>query len=366
MVYRKSWSPRDNKGWGGVDWVLGIGCECCGLRKTAAGCWSFFSVFLRYRGVNRQAPRWCSPPPSRFHIYRPSAASAFLLCYLLDRKAPSSRTHAPLFRTPPPKNRFQSIVEQSFNPGLSSLPNHIRTPFATVVFPRLVPLERSPDGFVSKFLFRTEEQEGRGERVVYEDGALLVTTSHRHRTAHRADEKQGCSRDFHSCPHSIGPPPAHSTLRKSKVSRDLLRARVSLYWGFPTPPLCSWFEKALQRVWRFANYPGRSKCQLCRTAWEMARKMSSGHRWGTSACRLWGLLSATSGGESWNSRSSRKTWESFFFLILLAAYGVVWSYRFAFVRVLTFTSGFLNQKEPTPTTDRAVETWQRRCGLLSF
>jgi len=203
----------------GLGWS---GCECCGLRKTAAGCGSFSSVFLRYRGLNRQAPRLMLATPFEVSIYRPSAASAFLLCYLLDRKN-SLFPHA---RTPfshPPQNRFQSIVEQSFNPGLSSLPNHIQTAFATVAFPRLVPLERSPDDFVSKFLFRTEEQEGRGERV-YGGGALLVTTSHR--TAHRADEKQGCSRDFHSYPHSIGPPPAHSTLRKSKVSRDLLRA-----WG---------------------------------------------------------------------------------------------------------------------------------------
>jgi len=27
-------------------WVLGIGCECCGLRKTAAGCVIPFSPFF--------------------------------------------------------------------------------------------------------------------------------------------------------------------------------------------------------------------------------------------------------------------------------------------------------------------------------
>jgi hypothetical protein len=62
----------------------------------------------------------------------------------------------------------------------------------------------------------------------------------------------------------------------------------------------------------------------------------------------------TSGGESWNSRSSRKTWDLLFDFL-----GRLWSsliLSVAFVRILTFTSSFLNQKESTPTTDRAVET----------
>jgi len=124
---------------------------------------------------------------------------------------------------PPPKIVSSRLLSRALTPAYPAYQITSRRPLLPSHSLVSFPLRESPDVFVSKFLFRTEEQEGRGERV-YEDGALLVTTSHR--TAHRADEKQGCSRDFHSYPHSIGPPPAHSTLRKSKVSRDLLRA-----WG---------------------------------------------------------------------------------------------------------------------------------------
>jgi len=138
--------------------------------------------------------------------------------------------HNPPFPPPPPPPPSVSsrLLSRALTPAYPAYQITSRRPLLPSHSLISFPLRESPDVFVSKFLFRTEEQEGRGERV-YEDGALLVTASHRHRTAHRADEKQGCSRDFHSCPHSIGPPPAHSTLRKSKVSRDLLRARVSLY-----------------------------------------------------------------------------------------------------------------------------------------
>jgi len=215
-----------------VDWVLGIGCECCGLRKTAAGCWSFFSVFFDTGGKSVRPQLMLATHPLRgFYISTKCRVSISALLPTRPKNSffPHARTpfsHIQPFSPPPPpppKIVSSRLLSRALTPAYPAYQITSRRPLLPSHSLVSFPLRESPDVFVSKFLFRTEEQEGRGERV-YEDGALLVTTSHR--TAHRADEKQGCSRDFHSYPHSIGPPPAHSTLRKSKVSRDLLRA-----WG---------------------------------------------------------------------------------------------------------------------------------------
>ncbi len=148
-----------------MDWVLGIGCECCGLRKTAAGCVVPFSPFFSIQGGKSVRPRLMLAAPFEVSIYRPSAASAFLLCYLLvQKKTPSFRTHAPLFRTPRPPKSFQSIVEQSSNPGLSSLPNHIQTVFTTVVSLVSFPLREAPMVLFQSFCSgrRSKREEARG------------------------------------------------------------------------------------------------------------------------------------------------------------------------------------------------------------
>lgn len=65
--------------------------------------------------------------------------------YSTEKLLLPARTH-PFFAPPPPKNRFQSIVEQSFNPGLSS--QHTKShpdAFCYRRIPRLVfPLSEAP------------------------------------------------------------------------------------------------------------------------------------------------------------------------------------------------------------------------------
>ncbi len=133
---------------------MGIGCECCGLRKTAAGwLWFLFLRFFSIKGVKSAGSPLMLATPFEVSIYRPKcrvSISALLPTRPKNSLFPHARTpfsHIQPFSYP---HRSQSIVEQSYNPGLSSLPNHIQTVFATVVFPRLVPLERKPRCFLFK------------------------------------------------------------------------------------------------------------------------------------------------------------------------------------------------------------------------